>query len=328
MRDNKRFMTFIVRFEREAYETGWNYNALQFALRHALPQRIKDILRLAPKQTTYNGYKALVTQVDQCYWEDRSENMAPRTSWNISGNTNWQAGATNGIQSSIPANPANPAPCFPRAEESPTLTGPRGSDHLPSSTLPTSMTPQYPWIPTPTIATTSQTPPTIRKPYVQTGSRTASGSTCQRKRRRNDRRRARLEDTLDCGPHPDIFSTPATLLRAMMLAPDNPPAHLPSHSSTNLLLRTTLPFTDKPVPTLVDSGATDNFVDKSLAALAPQPLHRLPALIPLKLFDGDSTPAGDITHCLETTLTFANGQQQELRLLVTKLHPSAPVVLG
>ncbi|KAG5343942.1 hypothetical protein C0989_002127, partial [Termitomyces sp. Mn162] len=59
----------------------------------------------------------------------------------------------------------------------------------------------------------------------------------------------------------------------MMLAPDNPPAHLPSHSSTNLLLRTTLPFTDKPVPTLVDSGATNNFVDESLAALAPQPLR-------------------------------------------------------
>ncbi|KAG5349026.1 hypothetical protein C0989_006508, partial [Termitomyces sp. Mn162] len=114
----------------------------------------------------------------------------------------------------------------------------------------------------------------------------------------------------------------------MMLAPDNPSAHLPSHSSTNLLLHTTLPFTDKPVPTLVDSGATNNFVDESLAALASQPLCRLPAPIPLKLFDGDSTPAGDITHCLEMTLTFADGQQQELQLLVTKLHPSAPVILG
>ncbi|KAG5331584.1 hypothetical protein C0989_007895 [Termitomyces sp. Mn162] len=101
MRDNERFTTFIVRFKREAYETGWNYNALRFALRfalrRALPQRIKDVLHLAPKQTTYNGYKALVTQVDQRYWEDCSENTAPRTSWNTSGNTNWQAGATNGI---------------------------------------------------------------------------------------------------------------------------------------------------------------------------------------------------------------------------------------
>ncbi|KAG5348525.1 hypothetical protein C0989_010160, partial [Termitomyces sp. Mn162] len=77
MHDNKCFTTFIVRFEREAYKTGWNYNALQFALHRALPQRIKDVLRLAPKQTTYDGYKALVTQVDQHYWEDHSENMHP-----------------------------------------------------------------------------------------------------------------------------------------------------------------------------------------------------------------------------------------------------------
>ncbi|KAG5331667.1 hypothetical protein C0989_007602 [Termitomyces sp. Mn162] len=79
MRNNECFMTFI------------------FTLHRALPQRIKDVLCLAPKQTTYNGYKALVTQVDQRYWEDRSKNTAPRTSWNTSSNTNWQAGATNGI---------------------------------------------------------------------------------------------------------------------------------------------------------------------------------------------------------------------------------------
>ncbi|KAG5734566.1 hypothetical protein E4T56_gene5513 [Termitomyces sp. T112] len=116
-----------------------------------------------------------------------------------------------------------------------------------------------------------------------------------------------LEDALDCGPDSDVFSTLATLLRATILSPDSPPVHLPSHSSTNLLLCTTLPFTTNPVPTLVDSGATDNFIDESLAALAPHPLRRLPAPIPLKPFDGDPTPAGDITHCLETTMTFANG---------------------
>ncbi|KAG5324970.1 hypothetical protein C0989_011655, partial [Termitomyces sp. Mn162] len=59
------------------------------------------------------------------------------------------------------------------AKESPTPTDPRGSAHPPSSTPPTSMTPQYPWIPTPTIATTSRTPPMIKKPYAQTESRTA-----------------------------------------------------------------------------------------------------------------------------------------------------------
>ncbi|KAG6895213.1 hypothetical protein C0992_002544 [Termitomyces sp. T32_za158] len=57
MRPDKRFTTFIVRFEKEAYETGWNYNTLRYALQHALPQHIKDVLRLAPKQPTYEGYK-------------------------------------------------------------------------------------------------------------------------------------------------------------------------------------------------------------------------------------------------------------------------------
>ncbi|KNZ75280.1 hypothetical protein J132_03700 [Termitomyces sp. J132] len=113
MHDNKCFTTFIIQFEQEAYKTGWNYNALQFALHCALPQQIKDVLCLAPKQTTYNRYNALITQVDQHYWEDHSKDMAPWTSWNTSGNTNWQAGATNGLQSSIPANPVNPTPHFP-----------------------------------------------------------------------------------------------------------------------------------------------------------------------------------------------------------------------
>ncbi|KAG5726826.1 hypothetical protein E4T56_gene591 [Termitomyces sp. T112] len=329
-------MTFIVRFEQEAYETGWNYNAFQFALHRALPQQIKDVLCLAPKQTTYNGYKALVTQVNQHYWEDRSENMALWTPWNASGNTNWQAGATNSIRSSIPTNPANPAPRFPSDQgitstnlpqgqrppaqlnatdlhetPEPLDTNPNDHDDIldPANNqeaLCANQIQNSPWINVPEE--------TQEKQWKEVYGKRVSG--------------LGLEDALDCRPNPDVFSALATLLRATILAPDNPPVHLPSHSSTNLLLRTTLPFTTNPVPTLVDSGATNNFIDEFLAALAPHPLRRLPALIPLKLFDGDPTPAGDITHCLETTMTFANGRQQELRLLITKLHPSTPVVLG
>ncbi|KAG6899369.1 hypothetical protein C0993_010855 [Termitomyces sp. T159_Od127] len=62
MRNNKQFTTFIVRFE--AYKTGWNYNTLQVALCHALPQCIKDTLCLTSKQSSYNSYKALVTQIN------------------------------------------------------------------------------------------------------------------------------------------------------------------------------------------------------------------------------------------------------------------------
>ncbi|KAG5335585.1 hypothetical protein C0989_000936 [Termitomyces sp. Mn162] len=130
MRNNECFMTFIVRFKQEAYKTSWNYNALQFALCCALPQQIKDVLCLAPKQTTYDRYKALVTQVDQRYWEDRSKNMAPRTPWNTSGNTNWQARATNSVRSSIPTNPANPAPCFPLGQGITSTNPPQGQRPL------------------------------------------------------------------------------------------------------------------------------------------------------------------------------------------------------
>ncbi|KAG6890190.1 hypothetical protein C0992_002847 [Termitomyces sp. T32_za158] len=108
MRPNKRFTTFIVHFEKEAYETGWNYNMLRYALQRALPQRIKDVLQLAPKQLTYEGYKALVMQVDQCYWEDRSEYSNTRTQWNA-GEQTWQPGVPNSNTNPRPLNLAPPA---------------------------------------------------------------------------------------------------------------------------------------------------------------------------------------------------------------------------
>ncbi|KAG6880721.1 hypothetical protein C0993_004910, partial [Termitomyces sp. T159_Od127] len=67
MYNNKQFTTFIVHFKKEAYKTSWNYTALWFALCHALPQCIKDVLCLTPKQPNYNGYKALITQINQWY---------------------------------------------------------------------------------------------------------------------------------------------------------------------------------------------------------------------------------------------------------------------
>ncbi|KAG5726572.1 hypothetical protein E4T56_gene4666 [Termitomyces sp. T112] len=134
-----------------------------------------------------------------------------------------------------------------------------------------------------------------------------------------------LEDALDCRLDPNIFSTLATLLRTTVFTLDNLPAHLSSHSSTTFLLHTTLPFSNNSIPTLVNSGAMDNFIDEFLAVLAPHLLWCIPTPILLKLFDSDPTPAGDITHCLEITMIFTNRWQQELQLLVMKLHPSAPI---
>ncbi|KAG6883654.1 hypothetical protein C0993_004896 [Termitomyces sp. T159_Od127] len=101
--------------------------------------------------------------------------------------------------------------------------------------------------------------------------------------------------------------------------------HLPSQSSQTLLLHTTLPHSFAPVNTLVNSSATDNFIDKSLATLAAT-FQKLPLPICLTLLDGSSTSAGDITNYMQTTLTFANGQWQNLHM--TCLHASTPLILG
>ncbi|KAG6881638.1 hypothetical protein C0992_000594, partial [Termitomyces sp. T32_za158] len=122
--------------------------------------------------------------------------------------------------------------------------------------------------------------------------------------------------------------TPVSYLRTTVIAPDTPSILLPSHSSQSLLLRTTITPSKETINTLVDSGATDNFIDEAWAALAPGPPRRLPIPIRLRLFDGNASSAGDITHFVHLPLTFANGQQQELWLLVTKLHASAPLILG
>ncbi|KAG5347982.1 hypothetical protein C0989_011373, partial [Termitomyces sp. Mn162] len=57
--------------------------------------------------------------------------MASWTPWNASGNTNWQARATNGIWSSIPTNPANPTPHFPLGQGI-TSTNPPLGQHPPA----------------------------------------------------------------------------------------------------------------------------------------------------------------------------------------------------
>ncbi|KAG6875380.1 hypothetical protein C0992_004052 [Termitomyces sp. T32_za158] len=80
---------------------------LRYALRRALPQCIKDVLQLAPKQPSYKEYKALVTQVNQRYWEDRSEYNNAQTQWNPG--QPWQAGTANSPNNPRPTNLAPPA---------------------------------------------------------------------------------------------------------------------------------------------------------------------------------------------------------------------------
>ncbi|KAG6860085.1 hypothetical protein C0995_015945 [Termitomyces sp. Mi166 len=69
---DKCFTVFIIQFEKKAYETGWNYDALRFQLSQALSKHIHNVLQLTPKQLTYKSFKNLVTQINQHHWEDPS----------------------------------------------------------------------------------------------------------------------------------------------------------------------------------------------------------------------------------------------------------------
>ena len=80
--------------------------------------------------------------------------------------------------------------------------------------------------------------------------------------------------------------------------------------------------------TLIDSGATRSFVDRTIAEKFPQNVTELEHPIPLELFDGQPTSAGEITKTYKDTISFIDGTIQTVKFLVTRLHPTAPVVLG
>ena len=77
---------------------------------------------------------------------------------------------------------------------------------------------------------------------------------------------------------------------------------------------------------LVDSGASDNFVDPSI--VPTQNASLLPHPIALELFDGSSSTAGVITHSIRLPIEYASGQTHEVDFLITSLHPGAQLILG
>ncbi|KAG6867852.1 hypothetical protein C0993_010226 [Termitomyces sp. T159_Od127] len=315
MCNNKRFTTFIIRFEKEAYKTGWNYNALRFALCCTLPQRIKDILCLAPKQPSYNSYKALVTQIDQ-------------------QNSNWQTGAAAGNQTTSTAPPPNSATQLPLGQGPANVNQPLGphpqmqlnAANMQDTPDPNQADPDLPTDPPDTLDYANNEEALCASRFRNQLWIDVLEETQEKQRREGACILCSEQGHFinEC-PKCQVVGQAMWTIDALFL--DTPLAHLPSQSSQILLLHTTLPHSSAPINTLVNSGTTDNFIDKSLATLATTP-QKLPLPIHLTLFDGSSTSAGDITHYVQTTLNFANGQWQDLQLLVTCLHASALLILG
>ncbi|KAG6871078.1 hypothetical protein C0992_011773, partial [Termitomyces sp. T32_za158] len=116
MSPDERFTAFLVQFEKEAYKTSWNYHALWYQLSKALPERIHNVLHIAPKQTTFEGLKHLVTQIDQHHWEDQAILLTacwPREASTTPGTSRW------------------PRPLFPRNPPSKPPACPGNNHHTP-----------------------------------------------------------------------------------------------------------------------------------------------------------------------------------------------------
>ena len=101
-----------------------------------------------------------------------------------------------------------------------------------------------------------------------------------------------------------------------------------SHSDSSFIILVTLPGIPDPVLTLIDSGATSNFVDSSLSPHSNFNCISLHSPIALCLFDGKPAMSGFIHEYLNTSLTFADSSLQDISLLVMKLHPLATIILG
>jgi hypothetical protein len=78
MPERANFTNHIIRFEEYTYETGWNDAALNSELYRSLNARIKDIMRLTPRPTTYADLKKLAEQIDFRHWEHEAENNVSR----------------------------------------------------------------------------------------------------------------------------------------------------------------------------------------------------------------------------------------------------------
>ena len=92
-------------------------------------------------------------------------------------------------------------------------------------------------------------------------------------------------------------------------------AALTSHSEVSFLISLTLPGLSDPVSTLIDLGATSNFLDLSLATSPPFVLEPLDCPIALCLFDGKPATARFIHESVDTSISFADHSTQSLSLL-------------
>ena len=73
MQTSQKFADFLVEFNTLSSQVNWGDRALRHRLKHALPDRIKDLLMLVEESEAFNDWKRLIQNIDQRYWERQAE---------------------------------------------------------------------------------------------------------------------------------------------------------------------------------------------------------------------------------------------------------------
>ncbi|KAG6867100.1 hypothetical protein C0993_006845 [Termitomyces sp. T159_Od127] len=246
-----------------------------------------DILRLAPKQPSYDGYKALVTQINQRYWKDYSEYLPPLEQG--PANVNQPPGPCPQTQ----LNAADTQEALdPNQADSDLPTDPHNTSDYANNkeALHVSRFRNWLWI---DVLEETQEKQQREGACILCGEQGHFINECPKRQ------------VLPCFEFEQVSAAdhPHTLLQL----------HLKSAQS--FVLNTQLSKSPQVFTALINSKATGTFVSDQLD-LTHDSLDRP---IELQLFDGKPTTAGPITKSHTSSITLDNGLQFLVHLLVTQL---------
>ncbi len=131
MRERDNFHHHLTRFEIHAYESGWNFDALRFALQQSLPRRLKDALaNMERRPETYQELRRVLSNLDQSYWEAQADDEEEKTRSNRQPQRTDAANRTSNRGAPTDTGQRSQPPRSPQTRPS----GPRPSSNNSSST--------------------------------------------------------------------------------------------------------------------------------------------------------------------------------------------------
>jgi hypothetical protein len=122
MKERDNFHHHLTRFEVHAYESGWNFDALRFALQQSLPRRLKNALATMERRPeTYQELRQVLSNLDQSYWESQADEeeeharaQRQNTRADVGNRTSNRGPANEAHQRLTSSHPSLPRPSGPR----------------------------------------------------------------------------------------------------------------------------------------------------------------------------------------------------------------------